>query len=165
MLCTLSLIFFILLTAPRRWQGTKAEVITWWTRIRLCASWARGARYGLRSGSRTSRIETRQTTSVHYNTKRFIFCSFVLLGYHITKRIPIFVALIYELNCANLSLFGNLNKKKKVKDLWKKMVLWVMNHSLSPYCITLETFTPIQGSLDFLSTIHPWNEILKIESK
>ena len=41
------------------------------------------------------------------------FVHFVLLGYHITKRIPIFVALIYELNCANLSLFGNLNKKKR----------------------------------------------------
>lgn len=82
------------------------------------------------------------------------FVHFVLLGYHITKRISIFVALIYELTCANLSLFGNLNKKKGER-LVKKMVLWVMNHSLSSYCITLETFTPIQGSLDFLSTIHP----------
>ena len=72
------------------------------------------------------------------------FVHFVLLGYHITKRISIFVALIYELTCANLSLFGNLNKKKGER-LVKKMVLWVMNHSLSSYCITLETFTPIQG--------------------
>ena len=40
------------------------------------------------------------------------FVHFVLLGYHITKRISIFVALIYDLTCANLSLFGNLNKKK-----------------------------------------------------
>ena len=36
------------------------------------------------------------------------------------KWLQFSVALIYELTCANLSLFGNLNKKKKVKDLWKK---------------------------------------------
>lgn len=37
------------------------------------------------------------------------------------KWLQFSVALIYELTCANLSLFGNSNKKKKkVKDLWKK---------------------------------------------
>ena len=71
------------------------------------------------------------------------FVHFVLLGYHITKRISIFVALIYELTCANLSLFGNLNKKKRWKTgekkwffgSWTILCLLIVSHQkhLHPY--------------------------------